>query len=89
MIRASHYIVSGRVQGVGFRAYVADAARAEGLDGWARNLPDGNLDVQAEGDAEALSRFEWRLWQGPPRARVDDVTSEDVVPTGASSFRIV
>lgn len=88
MTRASHFIVSGRVQGVGFRAHVADAARAEGLDGWVRNLPDGNVEVQAEGEAEALSRFEWRLWQGPPMSRVDDVASEDVVPAGTHGFRI-
>jgi acylphosphatase len=86
--RASRYAVSGRVQGVGYRAFVADAARAEGLDGWCRNLPDGRVEVLAEGDAEALSRLEWRLWQGPPRARVDDVASEDVVPGGTSGFRI-
>jgi acylphosphatase len=88
MTRASHFIVSGRVQGVGFRAYVADAARAEGLDGWVRNLPDGHVEVQVEGEAEALSRFEWRLRQGPPLARVDDVASEDVVPLGIRGFRI-
>ena len=88
MTRATHFTVSGRVQGVGFRAHVADAARAEGLDGWVRNLPDGNVEVQAEGDAEALSRFEWRLWQGPPLSRVDDVASEDVVPAGTRGFRI-
>jgi acylphosphatase len=89
MTRARHFIVKGRVQGVGFRAYVADAAGAEGLDGWVRNLPDGGVEVHVEGEAEALSRFEWRLWQGPPLARVDDLASEDVVPRGARGFRIL
>ena len=88
MVRASRFLVSGRVQGVGYRAFVADAARAERLEGWCRNLPDGSVEVRAEGDAEALSRFEWRLWQGPSMARVDDVVSEDVVPDGAYGFRI-
>jgi acylphosphatase len=88
MTRASRYTVSGRVQGVGFRAFVADAARAEGLAGWVRNLPDGCVEILAEGDAEALARLEWRLWQGPPMARVDDVAGEDAVPGGASGFRI-
>lgn len=88
MIRASRYTVSGRVQGVGFRAFVADAARTEGLAGWVRNLPDGRVAVHAEGDAEALARLEWRLWQGPSMARVDDVAGEDVVPDGTSGFRI-
>ena len=88
LIRATHYTVSGRVQGVGFRMFAADAARAEGLVGWVRNLPDGRVEVVAEGDAEALSRYEWRLWQGPPGARVDDVDVEDVLPEGAAGFLI-
>jgi acylphosphatase len=88
MVRATHFVVSGRVQGVGFRAYVADAARAEGLDGWVKTLPDGSVEIQAEGDLEALRRFEWQVWQGPPLSRVDEVATEDVVPAGATGFRI-
>ena len=76
------------MQGVGFRAFVADAARAEGLAGWVRNLPDGSVAVHAEGEAEALARFEWRLWQGPAMARVDDVAGEERVPEGTNGFRI-
>lgn len=86
--RAARFVVSGRVQGVGFRAFTVEAARAEGLDGWVRNLPDGSVEIQAEGDGEALRRLEWRLWQGPSHARVDEVASEDVVPGGATGFRI-
>jgi acylphosphatase len=88
MMKAARYVVTGRVQGVGFRAFTVDAARAEGLGGWVRNRPDGSVEVQAEGELEALRRFEWRLWQGPPHGRVDDVASEDVVPTGSTGFRI-
>jgi acylphosphatase len=88
MVRATHFVVSGRVQGVGFRAYVADAARAEGLEGWVKNRPDGSVEIQAEGDLEALRRFEWQVWQGPPMSRVDEVATEDVVPSGATGFRI-
>ena len=88
MVKASHYLVRGRVQGVGFRVFVADAARTEGIRGWVRNRPDGAVEVQAEGDAESLRRFEWRLRQGPPMARVDDVAIEDVKPGGATGFRI-
>lgn len=86
MMRARRLVVSGRVQGVGFRWFTAEAARQEGLVGWVRNLEDGRVDVFAEGDADALARFEWRLWQGPPAARVDDVESEDVLPTGGLGF---
>ncbi len=88
MTRAVHYRVSGRVQGVGYRAFAADAARAEGLAGWVRNRPDGSVEAHAEGDADALARFEWRLWQGPSLARVEDVVTEDVTPDGAPGFRI-
>lgn len=88
MTRAVRYRVRGRVQGVGYRAFVAEAARAEGLGGWVTNLPDGSVEAWAEGDAEALARLEWRLWQGPPLARVEDVATEDVVPTGTTAFRI-
>jgi acylphosphatase len=88
MAKAVQYRVTGRVQGVGFRAFVADVARAEGVRGWVRNLPDGSVEARAEGDAETLRRFEWRLWQGPAHARVDDITTEDVVPDGAPGFRI-
>ena len=88
MAKAVQYRVTGRVQGVGFRAVVADGARDEGVSGWVRNLPDGSVEARAEGDVDSLRRFEWRLWQGPSHARVDDVATEDVVPDGATGFRI-
>ena len=88
MLRATRYTVSGRVQGVGFRAFVADAALTEGLAGWVKNLPDGRVAVHAEGEAEALARFEWKLSQGPAHARVDDVASEEVAPGRTTDFRI-
>ena len=88
MVRAVRYRISGRVQGVGYRAFVVDTARAEGLGGWVRNLPDGCVEAHVEGDAEALTRLEWRLRQGPPRAWVEDVVTEDVVPDGVRGFRI-
>ena len=88
MAKAVQYRVTGRVQGVGFRAFVVDVARDEGVGGWVRNLPDGSVEARAEGDVDSLRRFEWRLWQGPSHARVDDVATEDIVPDGATGFRI-
>lgn len=88
MRQARRLSVSGRVQGVGFRAYVADVAREENLSGWVRNLPDGRVEMLMEGDAEALSRVEWRVWRGPAGARVDDVETEDVMPEDGRDFRI-
>ena len=66
-----------------------DAARREGIRGYVRNQHDGSVEVVAEGDAEALLRFEMAVRRGPPGARVDDV---DTTETGASnrfsSFRV-
>jgi len=74
--RARRYRISGKVQGVYFRAATRDAARALGITGWARNLPDGTVEVVAAAAPAALTAFERWLAQGPPRARVDAVLSE-------------
>lgn len=78
-------MVSGRVQGVGYRFFVERAASIEGLHGWVRNLPDGRVEVRAEGDAESLSRFESRLRQGPPVSRVDAVEVSDLGASGSDT----
>jgi acylphosphatase len=83
---ARRYIISGRVQGVGFRFFTEAAAMREGIDGWVRNLPDGRVEVAAEGDAEAMDRFERAVRHGPPAARVDDVDVTENVPSGARGF---
>jgi acylphosphatase len=77
---ARRYIISGRVQGVGFRYFIEAAAAHEGIHGWVRNLPDGRVEASAEGEAEAIERFEGKLHQGPRGARVDRVDTEDAVP---------
>jgi acylphosphatase len=82
MIVSRHYVVAGRVQRIGFRYFVYDAARTEGVTGWVRNLPDGTVEVTAEGDAEAIERFDRALRRGPAGARVDHVETDIVPPTG-------
>jgi acylphosphatase len=82
MTIARRYLVSGRVQGVGFRWFVMEAASVEGITGWVRNVPDGAVEIVAEGDAEAVERFERAVRCGPPRARVDDVVTDVIAPTG-------
>jgi acylphosphatase len=68
--------VEGRVQGVYFRASTAERATALGLRGYARNLPDGAVEVLCAGPLDAVeSLLDW-LWQGPPMARVDAVRVE-------------
>lgn len=79
---ARHYMVTGRVQGVGFRYFAQRAAAAEGLHGWVRNLPDGRVEAHAEGEFESLTRFERHIRQGPPASRVDECAVADVAATG-------
>jgi len=77
---ARRFLVSGRVQGVGFRFFAERAARREGLKGWVRNLPDGRVEAAAEGEADAVDRFEGQLRHGPSGSRVEQVEVEDTVP---------
>ena len=79
---ARRFVISGRVQGVGFRFFAERAARSEGLHGWVRNLADGRVEAAAEGEAEAMDRFEGNLRHGPSGARVEQVEVEDAVPEG-------
>jgi acylphosphatase len=79
---ARRYLISGRVQGVGFRFFACGVAAREGLHGWVRNLIDGRVEIAVEGDADALERFESRVRTGPPGARVSEVDVEGAAPTG-------
>ncbi len=69
-------LVSGRVQGVFFRASARERALRLGISGWVRNLPDGRVEVQAEGTPEQLEAFERWLWRGPEHAEVTGVVRE-------------
>jgi acylphosphatase len=89
-----HYLISGRVQGVGYRAFTHRAGRELNLRGWVRNLEDGRVEVIAAGDADRLQRFEAILRQGPPAGRVDSLSCEECgpgqvvdVPTGEFAIR--
>jgi acylphosphatase len=64
------WIIEGRVQGVGFRAWVARYARETGLRGWIRNRADGSVETEAEGEAAAMQELERRVKRGPPHASV-------------------
>ncbi len=80
------FIISGRVQGVWFRASTRQEAMRLGLTGHAINLSDGRVEVLACGDAVALDRLADWLWQGPELAAVSDVRSEDVRDRVLSGF---
>ena len=87
---AARFIVSGKVQGVWFRASARDQALALGLRGSARNLPSGSVDVLAVGDDDAIDALAAWLRQGPPLARVDELerlpAHEDEAP--ATGFEL-
>jgi acylphosphatase len=86
---ARRYLVSGRVQGVGFRYFVLHEARALGVAGWVRNLADGRVEALAAGDDALLHAFEGRLWQGPPHARVSTVEAETADPPDHPGFDVL
>lgn len=88
MDEARHVVVTGDVQGVGFRAWTRDVARELGLTGWVRNHPAGTVEAHLEGSGSALSRMMERLAQGPGSGRVDDVAAEAAKPQGAVDFEI-
>ena len=70
-------LVSGRVQGVGFRWFVREAARRHRLPGWVRNRPDGGVEIEvSRDDGSAYSAFLETIREGPPGARVDQVQEE-------------
>ena len=81
----ARFIVSGRVQGVFFRASTRTEATRLGLDGYAKNLPDGSVEVLACGDAAALDELQRWLHRGPPSATVESVqrlAANDIAPHG-------
>ena len=72
-VAARHVTVTGRVQGVFFRAWMKQQADELGVTGWVRNCPDGRVDAHVEGDETAVQRLIELLHRGPPSARVEDV----------------
>jgi len=84
----AHVFVSGRVQGVYYRASTRDAARDRGVDGWVRNLDDGRVEAIFEGAPDAVEGMvEW-CHTGSPAADVDDVEVEYETPESESGFRV-
>ena len=79
---ARRFGVTGRVQGVGFRYFVQEAADREGVTGYVCNLPDGSLEAYVEGEADAVTRVERAIRMGPGGARIKDVNVDDEEPAG-------
>lgn len=86
-IRA-HVYVTGRVQGVYYRATTRDTAREKGVDGWVKNLDDGRVEAVFEGPEDAVEAMvEW-CHTGSPAADVEDVEAEYGDPEGAEGFEV-
>lgn len=88
VLEARRYLISGRVQGVGFRYFAQRAARDLGVTGWARNLDDGRVEVHANGALKGLGEFEARLRKGPMGADVRGFEVSEAAPMEASGFNI-
>lgn len=88
VMAAYRYLVSGRVQGVGYRYYVLREAERLGVAGFTRNLPDGRVEVVAEGTEEVLGELETRLRSGPSFASVAAVDRAPVPARGDPGFHI-
>jgi acylphosphatase len=69
----SHLYIRGRVQGVGYRAFVVRTAGAFGLGGWVRNLPDRSVEAVFEGERSSIEAALKRLYEGPPAALVSSI----------------
>lgn len=83
-----HCFISGRVQGVWYRASAQEEARQLGLTGWARNLPDGRVEVVAFGEkAKVMRLYSW-LQQGPKLAKVDAVSCDEIEWQEYQSFGV-
>ncbi len=84
-----HFIVTGQVQGVGFRYYCQVEAATLGLTGYARNLADGSVEVEAQGSEVAIETFENAVRRGPRRSTIREVAREErsIIP-GETSFEI-
>ena len=85
-----HIIVSGLVQGVGFRMFVLREASARSLSGWTRNLPDGTVEVEAQGDSGRVDELIRQIRIGPSRSSVTSIKVKEIeVDTSCREFRIL
>lgn len=80
-----HLIVTGRVQGVAYRASALAEGRRLGVSGWVRNRFDGSVEAEVEGPAEDVDAFVAWARHGPPGARVAEVQVSSEAPTGLAS----
>lgn len=85
---ARHVRLTGRVQGVFFRAWMQRLANELGITGWVRNCPDGRVEAHVEGDDGAVERLIEKMRSGPPSARVEDLRVWDVETFEYDDFEV-
>jgi acylphosphatase len=83
-----HLIVSGIVQGVGFRYFAKSSAEQLGLGGFAKNLPTGDVEIEVEGEQAAVAAFITHIERGPARSKVTSIDSSELPELGETTFRI-
>ncbi len=87
-LETRRFVISGRVQGVGFRWFVEREAAQTGITGWVRNCDNGDVEVMATGTADQLRALHQKLQQGPRAARVDHVSESKEELLKANTFRV-
>lgn len=85
---ARRLLISGRVQGVGYRDWAARRARELGLSGWVRNLRDGRVEAVASGDEAAVAAFVEACREGPMLAQVDGIDAADAQTESTAGFEV-
>lgn len=88
-MRRVHVTAAGRVQGVFYRASTHSEAERLGLTGWVRNLPDGRVDAEFQGGADAVERILAHCRAGPPHAEVEELEVSEIDPAdGEAGFEV-
>ena len=91
IVMVQHFLIKGRVQGVGFRWFVQREAAELGLRGWVKNTPDGHVEVLAAGEPDQLEDLQLALAKGSRGSRVDEVIEHQLADSegaGLTSFEI-
>jgi acylphosphatase len=85
-MKSVHARITGRVQGVGFRAWMEQTAERLGVRGWVRNRRDGSVEAVIAGDTSKVDEMLTMCWQGPPAAKVDGVSVDDAQAPAGNRF---
>ncbi len=88
-LRSVHVAIIGRVQGVGYRAWVEAEAATLGLGGWVRNRRDGSVEAVFAGESDAVEEMLQRCRAGPPAARVDDIVTRPAPEPATIGFTVL